>query len=191
MTDRVDVMVDIESMDMNSDDGTIIQLSAVKFNMLTGNIYSEFNMYVDISKQDLVAGSGSIKWWLEDNQKVNVLRNIVRKGKNSEKEVIIQFNQWLVKDEKTKDNIYLWGNGILDDNRVLRAKFNKYNVLSNVRYNNHRDVRTLVDIVSEKTGKTQYEIFGDSMDGKVSHNALNDAKFQVRLVSDCYRQLKS
>lgn len=192
MTDRVDVMVDIESMDMNGEDGTIIQLSAVKFDLMSGNIRSEFNMYVDIDKQEMVAGSNSIRWWLETPQKVGVLKEILRKGKTSEKEVIQQFNNWLVNDGKSKDNVYLWGNGILDDNRVLRNKFSKYNLKSNINYNNHRDVRTLVDIVSEKTGMSQYNIFGESMDSKkVSHNALNDAKFQARLVSSCYRKLKS
>lgn len=185
-TDRLDVMVDIESLSMETG-GTLLQICAKKFNLHTGEEYSTFNMYIDISQEDVVAKGETLKWWVEDKDRLKVFTEIIRKGKYSEEHVVKEFHKWLTLEGK---EVHLWGNGILDDNRVLNDKFNKYNLPLPVKYNNHRDVRTLVDVACAKERISMYDFIGKNMiKGAKSnqlHNALTDVNFQIRLVVSAY-----
>jgi len=48
---RVDIMTDIETLGTNAD-STIIQISAIAFNTMTGEHIAEFNQIADISKNE-------------------------------------------------------------------------------------------------------------------------------------------
>lgn len=174
-------MVDLESLSMETG-GTLLQICAKKFNVFTGEEYSTFNMYVDISQEEVVSKGDTIKWWLEDKDRCNVFKEILRKGKHSEEHVIKEFHNWVSLD---KGEVYLWGNGILDDNRVLSEKFNKYNLSSPVDFNKHRDVRTVVELACIKENISMYDFIGKNMikSSKIKiHNALNDVNFQIKLL---------
>lgn len=176
---RVDVMVDIESLSMETG-GTMIQLCAKKFHIRTGKVLETFNMYVDISKElEVVTTGDTLKWWMLDKGRAEVFKDILEKGKYSEEEVMTKFHAWL-----GTGDICLWGNGILDDNRVLDEKFRKYGLTSPIKFDNHRDVRTLVELACMKENVSRHTFIGKNMikgNGKV-HNALNDVDFQIKLV---------
>ena len=48
---RLDLMLDIETLGTENDQ-TLIQLACVAFDIRTGNIISEFNEFIDISKTE-------------------------------------------------------------------------------------------------------------------------------------------
>jgi hypothetical protein len=64
---RLDIMTDIETLGTKQD-ATIFQISAVAFDIMTGEHISTFNQIADIEKNAIVRVDGStIKWWLNTN----------------------------------------------------------------------------------------------------------------------------
>lgn len=82
------------------------------------------------------------------------------------------------------------GDGILFDNKMIQHQLELIGKEYPISYKNDRDVRTIVDLAGKKLGLTEKELkakFKD--DSLVAHNALDDVKFQINLVVECYKVL--
>ena len=182
---RIDIMTDLETLGL-SDDSTVFQVAAVKFDIHTGNILEEFNEIIDISKEDIICNGDTIKWWL--NTDVVLFERLLTADRAKPgKEVFEEFHKWLNCEE---DDVYLWGNGIKFDNVKIDTQMRKYGLEYPIFYRNDRDVRTILDLASMKTGLTEKEIkkyVEDKTEKK--HDALDDCLFQVRCVCTCYKYL--
>lgn len=189
LTMRIDVMTDIETLGHKSD-STIFQISAIAFDILTGEYISEFNQIADISLNKEMSVTGStIKWWLNTN--AELLKDLLNKGQCSTEDMLQSFHSWLTLLKKHEDDeVYLWGNGILFDNKMIQHQFEKIDLDYPIHYQKDRDVRTIVDLASTKLGITEKELkarYND--DTLVAHDAFDDVKYQVRLVHKCYEIL--
>lgn len=187
---RVDIMVDIETLGKKSD-STIIQISAIAFDISTGSTIYEFNKIADITKNKKMNVDGStIKWWLNTNKEL--LTELVNDGELSSEELLSEFYDFLthIIARNEKENVYLWGNGILFDNKMIQHQLESIGYEYPIYYRNDRDVRTIVDLASAKLGVTEKELkerFED--DSLVAHNAFDDVKYQINLVVGCYKEL--
>jgi hypothetical protein len=181
-------MTDIETLGTNSD-STIIQISAIAFDILTGEHLSAFNQIVDITKNKEMNVTGStIKWWLNTNK--DLLQELLNRGEYSSEQVLKNFHKWLRGLNSGENEVYLWGNGILFDNKMIQHQLEQIGLDYPIYYKNDRDVRTLVDLTSRKLGITEKELkdrYND--DSLVGHNALDDVKYQIKLVTGCYEIL--
>ena len=184
---RVDVMVDIETLGKSAD-STVFQISGVAFDILTGDVISKFNKIADIEKNEEMNTSGAtIKWWLNTNKEL--LAKLLNEGEGSSEELLENFHSWITGLGKAED-VYLWGNGILFDNRIIQHQLNKSGLGYPVYYKNDRDVRTILDLASAKTGLTEKEIRQEYMNDKyVAHDAIDDVMYQIDLVVGCYKKL--
>lgn len=189
---RIDVMVDIETLGTKTD-STVFQVSAIAFDLVTGEHYPNyFNLIADIEKNKTLNVDGStLKWWLNTDKEL--LTRILNAGSYSSKDILISFHSWLsslpYKVNKTleNDNLYLWGNGILFDNKMIQHQFQSIGLEYPIYYKNDRDVRTILEIASLKTGLTEKEIKDKFQDESlVKHNAIDDVKAQIKLVVGCY-----
>lgn len=187
---RVDIMVDIESLGMQLDDGTVLQVCAAQFDIHTGDVLKIFNMYVDIKQTPLNVSSASLEFWVKHPNHTTLLRKILESGNYSEQEVLQRFSDWLsARKAQDAQDIYLWGNGILDDNRVLKQKFEKYGIQNPIRYSHHRDVRTFVEASTYFNDRRLNQIYNDARRvHDVTHNAIDDVKHQIALIHSCLRQ---
>lgn len=189
--DRIDIMVDIETLGTKAD-STIFQISAIAFNIETGTRYYEFNQTADISKNETMNVDGStIKWWLATNKQL--LTDLLNQGCDSSEEILANFHNWilgvqsLVEDTKS---VYLWGNGILFDNNMIRTQFQNIGLEYPISYRSDRDVRTIVELACAKTGLTEKELKSAfRTEGLVAHDAFDDVIFQIDLVVGCYKEL--
>ena len=188
---RIDIMTDIETLGHKSD-STIIQISAIAFNIETGEHFQKFNRIVDITKNEIMNVTGStIKWWLNTNKEL--LTTLINSGSLSSNDVLKEFHTWLLnigEDAGDSRNVYLWGNGILFDNKMIQHQFESQGLEYPIFYRNDRDMRTLVDLASVKLGISEKELkerFND--DSLVVHNALDDVIYQIKLVIECYKIL--
>lgn len=187
---RIDIMTDIETLGTNSD-STIIQISAIAFNIETGEHLRSFNQIADISQNDFMNVDGTtIKWWMNTNKEL--LQELLNNGKYSSDEILKNFNNWItdIQYEYGQKEVYLWGNGILFDNKMIQHQLDSLCIKYPIFYKNDRDVRTIVDLASRKLGITEKELkdkFND--DNLVAHNALDDVKYQINLVVGCYNTL--
>lgn len=184
---RIDIMTDIETLGTKSD-STIIQIAAIAFDMNTGKHVATFNETVDIEKDGFLNVDGStIKWWLNTNKEL--LHTLLSNGKHSSEEVLEMFHKWIMRLKEGND-VYLWGNGILFDNKMIQHQLENNCLDYPIFYRNDRDVRTIVDLASKKLGITEGELkkrFND--DSLVEHDAFDDVKYQINLVKGCYEIL--
>jgi hypothetical protein len=185
---RKDIMLDIETLGTGSN-ATIFQISAVSFDIETGNHYSTFNGIADISKNKTLKVDGStLKWWLNtDKELLTVLLN---KGEESSDDLLYKFYTWLLSQSNDIKETYLWGNGILFDNKMIQEQLIGIGLNYPIFYRNDRDVRTIVDLASKKLGLTEKELkekFND--ENLTKHDAFDDVKYQINLVVSCYKLL--
>lgn len=187
---RIDVMTDIETLGTKSD-STIFQISAIAFNIETGETISVFNKIADISKNEEMTVDGStIKWWLNTNKEL--LTDLLNKGEGSSKEMLIDFQKWINSLMTSQSDVYLWGNGILFDNKMLQHQLTLIGLDYPIFYRNDRDVRTIVDLAGKKLNLSEKELKKQFEDNSLTHHdALDDVKYQVNLVVECYKALIS
>lgn len=185
MKDNIHVMVDLETLG-TKEGATIFQIAASVFNMETGELGDSINLIADIEKLDLIADGSTLKWWLNTNKEL--LAKLVNEGSISEEHMLDMFGIWIICRSKTKDmkDVYLWGNGILFDNAKIQGLYRKYNRKYPIYYKNDRDVRTLVELACERVGMTEHELKETVPSEGESHDALNDVRWQAKLVSKCY-----
>lgn len=199
MTNRIDIMVDIETLG-TSPDSTVIQIASMAFDIQTGEVKDKFNMIADIEKNELPisATGGTIKWWLNTN--ADLFKKLLNEGNASSEEVIKYFYNWINKLRQKEMNekkdltllgdLYLWGNGILFDNKIIQHQMKMVGLDYPIFYRNDRDVRTIVDLAGAKSGLSEKELkakFND--ESLVAHNAFDDVIYQIGLVSGCYNML--
>lgn len=186
---RVDIMIDIEALGKQSD-STIFQIAAMAFNLETGEIISSFNKKADLSKDKNINVDGdTLVWWLNTNKEL--LTSLLNEGDVSKEILLVMFKQWIESHFDSKDdnsNVHLWGNGILFDNKMIQYQLEKMDFNYPIHYKNDRDVRTILDLASDKLGVSEKEL-KDSIESKdlVEHDALDDVKYQIELVCKCHQ----
>lgn len=181
-TKRYDVMVDLETLGKD-DDAVVFQISAASFDISTGKIFDEFNQIADISKVKSGIHGDTLKWWLDTD--ATLLKDLLSKGEHPPDRILQCFHAWL-NNQGNFMNRYLWGNGILFDNKIIQAQFNRSGYGYPIYYRNDRDVRTTLELASMKVGISQEDLRkATSRDGRI-HDAMSDVRYQINLVSNCY-----
>lgn len=184
---RVDIMVDIETLGTN-ESVQIIQLSAKAFDITSGEVFeSEFNEFVDLnSVKNLTIDGSTLKWWMKTDP--NLLANILLNEKAvGIKTVLKRFVDFTKSFGCEKENIFLWGNGILFDNRIIQQAMTDNDMTYPIFFRNDRDVRTILELASLASNWTSKEIMEMVKQEGVKHNAIDDVLFQIRLVNICYK----
>lgn len=186
---RIDVMTDIETLGKGSD-STIFQISAIAFNIETGEYINQFNMIADIEKNiNLNINGGTLKWWLNTDKEL--LTKLLNSGECSSEDMILKFHDWLISLSEDMKNIHLWGNGILFDNKMLQYQMQELGLDYPIFYRNDRDMRTLVELASHKVGITTEKEFRERYKNSdlIEHDAFDDVKGQIDIVVKCYNML--
>lgn len=185
---RKDIMVDIETLE-TKEGSSVFQIAAMSFDISTGEVYDSINLIGDIEKYSYLSVDGStLKWWLNTDKEL--LTSLLNSGNLEEEEMISLFNNWIKNQSKNEQEVYLWGNGILFDNAKLQKLSEDNMTKYPIYYKNDRDVRTLLELASMKSGKSEKEIKNSvSSEDEVEHNALDDVSYQIRLVHKCYKLL--
>lgn len=187
---RVDIMVDIETLGTKSD-STIFQIAAMAFDINNGVIIKEFNMIADIEKNErpLQVTGSTLKWWLKTDK--NLLFDLLHAGDRSSEAILNHFYHWIKGFGISPDdmsNVYLWGNGILFDNKMIQHQFELLGLDYPIHYKNDRDMRTLLELaslkeqVSEKVLKDRFTNLSLR-----HHNAYDDVRYQINVVTCCYK----
>lgn len=185
---RIDIVTDIETLG-NKTDSSIIQLSAIAFDMETGKHIKTFNEIIDIDKCDNVKiTGGTLKWWLNTDKAL--LADLLNREGRDIKQVLVDFACWVRELNSDQTETYLWGNGILFDNKMIQYQMEQAKVTYPIYYRNDRDMRTLIDLACKKLNLTEKELRASLQDKKlIAHDALNDVINQIKIISYCYNIL--
>lgn len=180
----IHIMTDIETLG-TSEGSTIFQIAAAAFNMQTGEVLDEINLKLNIDKADLKVDGSTLKWWLNTDKEL--LTNLLNEGNLSEDEMFSQFDKWVRKFEGRR----LWGNGILFDNAKLKKAMESRGMEYPIPYNKDRDVRTILALAADVSGKSEREIKKEVEDiNHKAHDAIDDVYKQINFVRHCYKILK-
>lgn len=187
---QVHVMLDIETLGTESDT-LIFQIAASKFDIKTGEIRENFNVIqnIDVIKSATINPS-TLLWWLETNPML--LRDLLaKKGGKVSDDILLEFKEWIdFIQDILADDVLLWGNGVIFDNRFIREQMMVRGLEYPIKYKNDRDVRTILALAADKLGVSEASIKERLKDDRLTeHHALDDVEAQVKLVSYCYNVL--
>ncbi len=174
-----DIVIDLETLGIE-DSPVIIQISAIAFNILTGEEYSRFDEYVNVKScidNGLKIDGETVEWWFKQTPNVFLLS---LESKNRIEDVLKRFSEWVSNFEKPN----IWGNGILADNRWITQAYKKCSIKIPWKFYQDRDVRTLVELGRRKGCDIKTIEFQG-----VKHNAIDDCKHEMTYMVEIYKLL--
>jgi len=175
-------MLDLETM-ATGRKPLLASIGAVFFDLETGETGEEFSCNVRLSssaKYGLVADGGAIEFWLTqpDEARLALLKD---PEPIALPDALKRFSKFY--GETRKSNV--WGNGCGFDNIALEEAYTAIGKETPWAFYNDRDVRTLTQL-----GKMVGIDYKAVPREGVYHNALDDAKHQVKYCSMIYKYLR-
>ena len=176
-----EIMLDIETLGANNNT-VILSISAVKFNLSTGEIGDKFEMGLNIlqqlfQKRDIE--NETIEWWSKQTDEAK--KRITDLKQFNVYEVLTKFNIFAFKNVTHVKEIKIWGNGCTFDNIILESLYKSFSLDYPFPYWGNRDVRTLVDIADLDLKEFKFK--------GVKHNGLDDCLHQINYCHAAYKKL--
>ncbi|MDT7355612.1 3'-5' exoribonuclease [Citrobacter freundii] len=180
------LMVDMETMG-NSPDAPIVSIGAVFFDPSTGNTGAEFYRVVSLESSmsfGMKPDASTIQWWLKQSSEArSAILVDEAMGLRESLELLADF---IAENAANGSHtVQLWGNGCSFDNVILRRAHALTETPFAVPFRNDRDVRTMVELGKSVGINPRYDI---PFEGDI-HNALSDARHQVKYVSAIWQRL--
>ncbi|EKA2135495.1 3'-5' exoribonuclease [Citrobacter freundii] len=180
------LMVDMETMG-NSPDAPIVSIGAVFFDPSTGNTGAEFYRVVSLESSmsfGMKPDASTIQWWLKQSSEArSAILVDEAMGLRESLELLADF---IAENAANGSHtVQLWGNGCSFDNVILRRAHALTETPFAVPFWNDRDVRTMVELGKSVGINPRYDI---PFEGDM-HNALSDARHQVKYVSAIWQRL--
>lgn len=180
------LMVDLETMGDNPD-APIVSIGAIFFAPDTGHTGAEFYKVISLESAMAFGGipdAGTILWWMRKSSEARSA--LLVEDSIPLDDALLQFNDFIgVNAANGSDSVQLWGNGATFDNVILSQSYKRAEIPRPWTFRNDRDVRTVEELGKAVGINPRYEIqfVGDL------HNALDDARHQVRYVSAIWQHL--
>lgn len=180
------LMVDMETMG-NSPDAPIVSIGAVFFDPSTGNTGAEFYQVVNLESSmsfGMKPDASTIQWWLKQSSEVrSAILVDEAMGLLETLELLADF---IAENAANGSHtVQMWGNGCSFDNVILRRAYTLTDTPFAVPFWNDRDVRTMVELGKSVGINPRFDI---PFEGDM-HNALSDARHQVKYVSAIWQRL--
>ncbi|HIC1936910.1 TPA: 3'-5' exoribonuclease domain-containing protein [Citrobacter freundii] len=180
------LMVYMETMG-NSPDAPIVSIGAVFFDPSTGNTGAEFYRVVSLESSmsfGMKPDASTIQWWLKQSSEArSAILVDEAMGLRESLELLADF---IAENAANGSHtVQLWGNGCSFDNVILRRAYALTETPFAVPFRNDRDVRTMVELGKSVGINPRYDI---PFEGDM-HNALSDARHQVKYVSAIWQRL--
>ena len=180
------LMVDMETMG-NSPDAPIVSIGAVFFDPSTGNTGAEFYQVVSLESSmsfGMKPDASAIQWWLKQSSEARSA--ILVDEAMGLRETLELLADFIAENAANGSHtVQLWGNGCSFDNVILRRAYALIDTPFAVPFWNDRDVRTIVELGKSVGINPRYDI---PFEGDL-HNALSDARHQVKYVSAIWQRL--
>ncbi|MBL5899777.1 3'-5' exoribonuclease [Lelliottia amnigena] len=182
------LMLDLETMG-NKALAPIVSIGAVFFDPATGETGGEFYQVVSLESSMYFGAkpdAGTILWWLKQSPEARSA--ILVDDAIGLVEALENFDGFIAENAANgSESVQLWGNGSSFDCTILESAFELADTYFPIKHWNYRDVRTVVELGKAVGLNARYDIpfAGDR------HNALDDARHQVKYVSAIWQRLTS
>ena len=180
------LMVDLETMGKKPG-APIVSIGAVFFDPASGKTGAEYYQVINLESSMSFGArpdASTILWWLKQSPEARSA--IVLDDTVGLVEALEQFLDFIAENAANgSKNVQLWGNGSSFDCSLLEAAFELADTPFPIAHWNYRDVRTVVELGKAIGLNSRYDIpfEGDQ------HNALADARHQVKYVSAIWQRL--
>ena len=180
------MMVDLETMGKKTG-APIVSVGAVFFDPASGKTGAEYYQVISLESSMSFGArpdASTILWWLKQSPEARSA--IVVDDTVGLVEALEQFLDFLAENAANgSKTVQLWGNGSSFDCSLLEAAFELADTPFPIPHWNYRDVRTVVELGKAVGLNSRYDIpfEGDQ------HNALADARHQVKYVSAIWQRL--
>jgi hypothetical protein len=163
-----DIMVDLETLGTDSN-AVIVSISAVQFDMNTGEVGKQFEIGVDLKEQiakGAIIDVDTVMWWLEQSKDAQQqLTSLKREPVNV---VLNAFNHFIHKNKINN----MWGNGATFDNVIIRNLYKRHDYAFQLPFWVDRCVRTYVDTNDIDT--RDFKFVG------IKHRGIDDCLHQIK-----------
>ncbi|HCR3450935.1 TPA: 3'-5' exoribonuclease [Citrobacter werkmanii] len=180
------LMVDLETMG-SGPDAPIVSIGAVYFDPSTGNTGAEFYQVVSLESSmsfGMKPDASTIQWWLKQSSEARSA--ILVDEAMGLRETLELLADFIAENAANGSHtVQLWGNGCSFDNVILRRAYALTETPFAVPFWNDRDVRTMVELGKPVGINPRFDI---PFEGDM-HNALSDARHQVKYVSVIWQRL--
>lgn len=180
------LMVDLETMG-SGPDAPIVSIGAVYFDPSTGNTGAEFYQVVSLESSmsfGMKPDASTIQWWLKQSSEARSA--ILVDEAMGLRETLELLADFIAENAANGSHtVQLWGNGCSFDNVILRRAYALTETPFAVPFWNDRDVRTMVELGKSVGINLRFDI---PFEGDM-HNALSDARHQVKYVSAIWQRL--
>lgn len=180
------LMVDLETMG-SGPDAPIVSIGAVYFDPSTGNTGAEFYQVVSLESSmtfGMKPDASTIQWWLKQSSEARSA--ILVDEAMGLRETLELLADFIAENAANGSHtVQLWGNGCSFDNVILRRAYALTETPFAVPFWNDRDVRTMVELGKSVGINPRFDI---PFEGDM-HNALSDARHQVKYVSAIWQRL--
>lgn len=180
------LMVDLETMG-SGPDAPIVSIGAVYFDPSTGNTGAEFYQVVSLESSmsfGMKPDALTIQWWLKQSSEARSA--ILVDEAMGLRETLELLADFIAENAANGSHtVQLWGNGCSFDNVILRRAYALAETPFAVPFWNDRDVRTMVELGKSVGINPRFDI---PFEGDM-HNALSDARHQVKYVSAIWQRL--
>ncbi|MBJ8374878.1 3'-5' exoribonuclease domain-containing protein [Citrobacter cronae] len=180
------LMVDLETMG-SGPDAPIVSIGAVYFDPSTGNTGAEFYQVVSLESSmsfGMKPDASTIQWWLKQSSEARSA--ILVDEAMGLRETLELLADFIAENAANGSHtVQLWGNGCSFDNVILRRAYALTETPFSVPFWNDRDVRTMVELGKSVGINPRFDI---PFEGDM-HNALSDARHQVKYVSAIWQRL--
>lgn len=166
-----DIMVDVETTGTDIRSTAILQLSAVMFNLGTGEVGPEFDMCLKVPTEgNYLWDPDTARWWTSNPDRKAVLNSILDRAEDPDK-VIYAFIRW---NRVNGSPTHFWSKPSHFDYNLLAKYLKDYGFENPFKYWKARDMRSyLLGLVFPESLPELKLMSSDA------HNALADVKFQV------------
>ncbi len=185
---RVDVMLDLETLGTKVG-APIIQISAVAFDIETGEVFNEYDRKVDLG-DSVSIDVDTLKWWLKTDGEL--LSNLLEdKDSSSLREALSDYWYFLARHSHKNDTeLYVWSNGLGFDISMIDCQFDKHSLDKPYSFRNDSDMRTVVGMYCSKFNVSKEDLFSMFENETVKkHDALEDCKWQIKVLTHCWDEL--
>lgn len=172
-------MIDIETLGTKPG-CVILSISAVWFDINSGETGEEFELYVDINDSveiGLDIEEETFLWWMRQDVEARI--NVFGKDGHDLHNVLETFNQFFRKNQSELPSV--WANSPSFDLVILSEAFEICELKKPWEYFQERDVRTLDSLSPKEKKETQFE--------GVKHNGIDDCKHQIKYCSKIFNKL--
>jgi len=180
------LMVDLETMGKKPG-APIVSVGGVFFDPASGKTGAEYYQVINLESSMSFGArpdASTILWWLKQSPEARSA--IVVDDTVGLVEALEKFLDFIAENAANGSRtVQLWGNGSSFDCSLLEAAFELADTPFPIPHWNYRDVRTVVELGKAVGMNSRYEIpfEGDQ------HNALADARHQVKYVSAIWQRL--